>query len=118
MNKKIETSEGIAELDERLVKLIKAESYESEKDYCINTRDIEENENDTSTCLEDDEILALYIQQNGFGDIKKAQIEILQKLNKETAKLTVYEAGNTGVECVSKSEINALIKSLCEGLKS
>ena len=86
MNKQIKTYEGITELDEKLVELLKENSYtieiinsktyhhgdESECHYCIGTLAIEENELDCEDCLDNDEILALYLQQNGYGNVNKA----------------------------------------------
>ena len=98
MNKQIKTAEGVAELDMDLVKLLEANSYNiefvkskpgskdnksEESHYCINTLDIEENELGAEDVLDDSEVLALYLQQNDYGNIKQAVKEFAERLKRE-----------------------------------
>ena len=96
MNKQIKTDEGkIIELDETLVKLIKSESYCIDDDkceggghFCIRILDILENDNaadtvfengeDVGALYENEEIFAFWLQQNGYGNVKKAVEEFAE----------------------------------------
>ena len=75
--------------DEGLVETLKRKSYtipdptnEDNGHYCININGIEADDvdNEEGIMYSNEEFLALYLQQNGYGDVKKAQIDILYKL--------------------------------------
>ena len=77
------------EVDQKLVEVLKRRSYEIEDvkneengHYCLNINAIEDEDvdNEEGTIYTNDEYLALYLQANGFGDVKQAQIDILEKV--------------------------------------
>ncbi len=68
------------ELDDKLVMAIEEVSYNLDDKFCIGTAEIEDNEVETEDCLTNAQLLALYLQSKGYGNVKQAVKEFAEKL--------------------------------------
>lgn len=113
-------------LDSKLVEIFEDKSYSITDDevshYCVEIDDMEISlKYDTTIDLKDispAEILAGYLQYRGYGDVKQAQIEVLEKLKKEIEK-SIKPTHNESQQMYNSALedvilfINQLIKENC-----